>query len=334
MFYRTKVLINPFEDIQPRKTIEMLVDDEDEKKAKKRPKSKMKATKDYKLLSFGEEAEDEEDDLNSAQVSLSKKPKSSHDLLDDPKLLKEAGGLPAKNSSNEDELRIKGDFDDSGKNCEGDVNIESLRDKLKKGKNKSKIETKEDIEEDELILDNDIDFDDEATKQKKRKEEIRKEIKALKKEMLKSDEDKNKQDMDESAEMKTKLQKLSEEQKSNDLLVAYHAEQEKYKSKAKPNKKGSKREADTMDYLKKFKNQLFSAKHTDEKDAKDAKNAENAENSESDDENWMTNPLKFQSDDPIVAKDANTKDDDWFNIYDPRNPLNKRRRERDSKKKK
>lgn len=29
----------------------------------------------------------------------------------------------------------------------------------------------------------------------------------------------------------------------------------------------------------------------------------------------------------VVAKDANTKSDDWYEIYDPRNPITKRRRE-------
>ena len=45
-------------------------------------------------------------------------------------------------------------------------------------------------------------------------------------------------------------------------------------------------------------------------------------------DSWMHKELKFESDDPVLAKDANTKDDDWFDIYDPRNPLNKRRREK------
>lgn len=29
----------------------------------------------------------------------------------------------------------------------------------------------------------------------------------------------------------------------------------------------------------------------------------------------------------MLAKDANKKDDDWFEIYDPRSALNKRKRE-------
>jgi peptidyl-prolyl cis-trans isomerase SDCCAG10 len=41
--------------------------------------------------------------------------------------------------------------------------------------------------------------------------------------------------------------------------------------------------------------------------------------------------LKFEDEAPVLAKDANTKGDDWFEIYDPRNPLNKRRREESKK---
>lgn len=91
---RTKVLINPFKDITPRETIQMLADSDEEggegKKAKKK-KSKMKATKDYKLLSFGDEAEDDEADIDEKKVVDKKSSKSAHDLLDDPKLLKVVG---------------------------------------------------------------------------------------------------------------------------------------------------------------------------------------------------------------------------------------------------
>lgn len=40
----------------------------------------------------------------------------------------------------------------------------------------------------------------------------------------------------------------------------------------------------------------------------------------------MTHHLHFKEDTPVLARDANTKADDWYEIYDPRNPLNKRRR--------
>merc|ERR1711879_140511 len=102
------------------------------------------------------------------------------------------------------------------------------------------------------------------------------------------------------------------------------AEQEKYAKKAKPKNKGSKREAQTMDFLKNFKNKLFSVKQNENQSK-----TNNLDESDSDDDNWMANTLKFESDDPVLAKDASTKDDDWFDIYDPRNPMNKRRREKD-----
>lgn len=36
--------------------------------------------------------------------------------------------------------------------------------------------------------------------------------------------------------------------------------------------------------------------------------------------------LHSEKEDITLAKDANRKTDDWFEIFDPRNPLNKRRR--------
>lgn len=41
----------------------------------------------------------------------------------------------------------------------------------------------------------------------------------------------------------------------------------------------------------------------------------------------MAHKLHFEDKTPVLAKDASTKDDDWFEITDPRNAINKRRRE-------
>jgi peptidyl-prolyl cis-trans isomerase SDCCAG10 len=41
----------------------------------------------------------------------------------------------------------------------------------------------------------------------------------------------------------------------------------------------------------------------------------------------LTHKLRFEANAPVLAKDASTKTADWFEIYDPRNPINKRRRE-------
>lgn len=48
---------------------------------------KPKGTKNFSLLSFGEEAEEEEEEVNRVSQSMKGKSKSSHDLLkDDPHL--------------------------------------------------------------------------------------------------------------------------------------------------------------------------------------------------------------------------------------------------------
>ena len=45
----------------------------------------------------------------------------------------------------------------------------------------------------------------------------------------------------------------------------------------------------------------------------------------------LAHTLKSEEHGPTLARDANTKGDDWFEITDPRNPINKRRREESKK---
>lgn len=78
-----EVIWNPFDDIVPRtepaKSMIPSTDDAGNRVAKK------KASKKLNLLSFGEEAEEEEKELAAVKTKI----KSSHDVLDDPRLLKE-----------------------------------------------------------------------------------------------------------------------------------------------------------------------------------------------------------------------------------------------------
>ncbi|XP_052305158.1 peptidyl-prolyl cis-trans isomerase CYP57 isoform X2 [Populus trichocarpa] len=87
-----KVLWNPFEDIIPRVTPKPsnkpAIDTENKD-------SKKKAVKKLNLLSFGEEAEEEEKEL----AAVKQKIKSSHDVLNDPRLLKEENPSKETNSS-------------------------------------------------------------------------------------------------------------------------------------------------------------------------------------------------------------------------------------------
>ncbi|KAL5559471.1 hypothetical protein UlMin_035682 [Ulmus minor] len=78
-----EILWNPFDDIVPRQPAKLSVPSISETDNKD---SKKKAVKKLSLLSFGEEVEEEE----NVEEDVNKKIRSSHDVLNDPRLLKEA----------------------------------------------------------------------------------------------------------------------------------------------------------------------------------------------------------------------------------------------------
>lgn len=328
---RTRVLINPFPDIVPREAINQEID----KGKKSKPKSKMKATKDFKLLSFGEEAEDDEESLDVATKSKKGKGKSAHDLASDPNLLanvdKTQLGVEEDSDSSEEE-----DAEDDEERKEAELN--SIKDKFMKRKAEKEMMTirtklkKTDVVEEFVQKEqeeNKDDFDGEyecplKKERMRKKEEIQKELKALTKE-LKPKKKKDRVEEDQVEEI------LTEKERNNDMLLEYHREQKKYKEKVPVVKKKASREEETLAMLAKFKQKLSGIK-VDEEDEEDKKEEKKEDIDDDDDfvgDDWMKNTLRFDTNDPVVAKDASTKDDDWFDIYDPRNPLNKRRRDKD-----
>ncbi|TRY68579.1 hypothetical protein TCAL_12789 [Tigriopus californicus] len=224
---KAKVVDNPFPDIQPRKVIEMIKDDRNDKK----PKSKMKATKDFKLLSFGEEAEEEEEDLVEVNAKFSGKGgKSSHDLLKDPKLLSEVG----------EELKRKGDEHDNEQEEEDgalpqdertptvvEIDPDVVKNKLKREKDKQ-LAKKLKLDDHHFELnDAELGSGDQVDDKSKRKSEIQNEIRALKKQMRSKDKDKTAQS-DWATEPEDHV---TEEERNNDMLRNYHEEQKKYAQK-------------------------------------------------------------------------------------------------------
>lgn len=70
--------------------------------------------------------------------------------------------------------------------------------------------------------------------------------------------------------------------------------------------------------LAKFKNKLHSVKEEDAEAKDKTKDDEDDDDENVEGDSWMRHSLKFDNNDPVLAKDASTKDDDWFDIYDPR----------------
>jgi peptidyl-prolyl cis-trans isomerase SDCCAG10 len=87
---RADVLLNPFEDIKPRVSRESkeAAKASEAKQKESEKKNARKGAKNFKLISFGDEAEEEEEAEAKAAVKM--KIKSAHDALEDAKLSKEA----------------------------------------------------------------------------------------------------------------------------------------------------------------------------------------------------------------------------------------------------
>ncbi|XP_052743172.1 spliceosome-associated protein CWC27 homolog isoform X2 [Bicyclus anynana] len=307
----TEVLINPYEDIVPR--VQEKIESEEKPKKKKKEKQ---GVKNFGLLSFGEEAEEDEGEAQEFRG----KPKSTHDLLEDPKLSK-------KTAAELEQEQEESSKETEKKKMETEAAVSNIRDKLKKREKSPEISKSEDNDskrrkesdsEEEYYLGKEKDME-----RQKERDRIRKEIKQLRKEMKGTKDEELKE---EKTEQKTE-KNLEED---NEMYKQFVEEQEKYKKmKEKIPKKGAAREDFTLQLLAKFKTKLHAIK---EKAQDETEKADDEDNVDTDD--WMGHKLCFEEKGAVLAKDASTKGDDWFDIYDPRNPINKRKRENTDKKKK
>ncbi|XP_003981061.3 spliceosome-associated protein CWC27 homolog isoform X1 [Felis catus] len=299
-----EVLFNPFDDIIPRE----IKKPKKEKPEEEVKKLKPKGTKNFSLLSFGEEAEEEEEEVNRVSQSMKGKSKSSHDLLkDDPHLssvpaVGSEKGDAAGDSANDGEYEgAEPDeyIDGDGKN----LMRERIAKKLKKDTGANVKSTGE----------------GEVKKLVTRSDELRKEARQLKRELLAA-----KQKKVENATKQAEKKSEEEETAPDGAVAEYRREKQKYEALRKQQaKKGTSREDQTLALLNQFKSKLTQAiAETPENDISEAE--------VEDDEGWMSHVLQFE-DKSRKVKDASMQDSDTFEIYDPRNPVNKRRREESKK---
>lgn len=299
-----EVLFNPFDDIIPRE----IKKPKKEKPEEKVNKLKPKGTKNFSLLSFGEEAEEEEEEVNRVSQSMKGKSKSSHDLLkDDPHL----SSVPVVESEKGDAA----DLDDDGEfeSAEHDENIDDDEKNLMKERIAKKLK-KDPSANVKSAGEGDVE-----KKSVSRSEELRKEARQLKRELLAA-----KQKKGENAAKQAENRSEEEEATLGGAVAEYRREKQKYEALRKQQaKKGTSREDQTLALLNQFKSKLTQAI---------AETPENsvAEVEVEDDEGWMSHVLQFE-DKSRKVKDASMQDSDTFEIYDPRNPVNKRRREESKK---
>ena len=130
------------------------------------------------------------------------------------------------------------------------VDVSSIRSKLQKTKKTDEFQATKSKKENEDTFD---DEDEELTAQKKKRDEIKREIMELQREMKGMKDKKANQNKD-----LTNIEKepeINEPEQKNDMLFSFHQEQKKYATKKLP-QKGASREAQTMALLAKFKEKL------------------------------------------------------------------------------
>lgn len=201
---------------------------------------------------------------------------------------------------------------------------EIIRNKLKaSSKSKEKRPKSSSESEDDYLK-------DAATEQKKKKQkkvdEIKLEINSLKKQYH--------QDKKVKDDLMEKDQNVQVEKKQqNELMKDYISERDKYAMLKINKKKGATRQDFTLELLSKFKSKLNSV--IEQKQEGEGEE-EGVKITKKDDvlneDGWLGHTLKFEENGAVLAKDAATKKDDWYDVYDPRNPLNKRRRGEDKEK--
>ncbi|XP_022672591.1 peptidyl-prolyl cis-trans isomerase CWC27 homolog isoform X2 [Varroa destructor] len=338
---RAEVIDNPFPDIEPRKSKDKEATD---RLHEDRKRSKDKGKKDFKLLSFGDEAEEEEEELTEiVQKQFRGKSKSSHDLLKDDKTLSSQPAFIRELDSDDSSERDSSKVNKRQEGSKESASVERIREKIKE-KSDRRHNTRETPEPD-VNVDN---YFEEERKQRARKEieKTRNEFKKLKKEMKDNDRKRKEKaadrnataDQKEEKAAKAKFKETQEAAGDNDLLVSFFAEQAMYSksttARLKKTNKGD-REAATLAKLELFKAKLHqqSTSATGANKRKHADNSSEADedkNADEDDSNWMQHELRFEEQGPVLAKDATTQKEDMYDITDPRHPLNARKRKEHS----
>ncbi|XP_074603239.1 spliceosome-associated protein CWC27 homolog [Brevipalpus obovatus] len=297
----TEVVLNPFTDIVPRVEEKR----KEEKKDEVKPKPEKKEKKDFKLLSFGDEAEEEEEELGMVIESFKEKSKSSHDIIkDDPRL----SSIPAVDPltalmSRKRQRKSSGDKNDEKTAKKSEESPEKVKKTITQNEDE-----KEESEDEEL-------YESEEKRKEKKVADARKEYESLQKEIRR---DKS---------MKKKAEKESRKKSSNPMVEEFKAENQMFKGITSNLPRGDQSEI-LFERFKRGIRILKEGTHSDtETDEKPEPIFEDPNAAA-----VFSHKFSCQNDEAtILAKDANLKnEEDWYDIHDPRNPINKRRREAES----
>lgn len=300
--HSVEVLWNPFDDVFPRAAPAKSLPSSTIGTANKN--TNKKATKKLNLLSFGEEAEEEEMELASVKTKI----KSSHDVLNDPRLLKEEN---ARDKSDSVEDKAKRDLQISVREA-----LSSKKEDLPKESNADSADNSDD--------DNEANFDARMRQQilKKKKElgDMPAKQKRNKESSMPSSREKSPpRSKAESPDDQPKVDKLSLKKKGigsevrsermanadADLQLLNKQERERQLNKQKKRRRQG-HEEDVLAKLEKFKASMFSKPVSP--------NGESKGKSEEDLSDWTKAKLKFAAEKDNMSRRNDIND---YVVHDP-----------------
>ncbi|MFH4975085.1 hypothetical protein AB6A40_001794 [Gnathostoma spinigerum] len=314
-----EILNCPFSDIKPR----------EQKCAKKPKEEKMRRKKEEKqnlnLLSFGDEAEADEEELSFANSHLKSKSKSAHDILTDERLSKEVAVRPEEL---EEIVPVKNEGSE-----ETNARLARIKEKLMSRKRKPD-ESDEGVDEDEDL--NRIVDEETRKRQAEKLKEIADSLRAMQKDYKRA-----------LRKPKEKVEATGNEPQTEGMKM-YEKLKLKFKSKSQNivKQKDAMRETQTMKMLEKFKTRLRQS-NTEAILFDRMPTVQEAEPTKKEETDTPLGKLDLDAEDLGIdeclnhifvapaeqqevsrAKDANMRDndEDWYDIKDPRNKMNKRRR--------
>lgn len=301
-----EVLWNPFDDVVPR-NLKPKVEPADDK-----PQRTSKPKKKLNLLSFGEEAEAEEQAVETVKAKI----KSSHDVLRDPRLLKDAADsaemdpvearrVKGVQTAVRQALSKKDNVDGSDRKPSDTVDGESSEDEadFEASMRKKVLEKRARLTDSKGAGVSNKNKEKQGDSNVKREAPVPRETRRV---VDDSDDEK-----EEKREKLTLKRGMGSEARAalaanvdGDVQLLTPLEQQRARFKQKKRLQGS-RENVTLAKLAQFKNKLA---QTAKKEVKET---------DADDENWLSHELKFERDPTKKDDMARNEDPNQYVVHDP-----------------
>jgi peptidyl-prolyl cis-trans isomerase SDCCAG10 len=148
---------------------------------------------------------------------------------------------------------------------------------------------------------------------------LKEEIKQLRKELISNAQSKK-------DEVEKKKQEIQKQEEQFDIVKKYKEDIDKYEH-LKRKKLMDAKESKTLELLESFRERLFNAKNKVDENADKVESVEVVSKPTDEFDVILTHKLEIDEEIKQKVIDANIRDNDRYDIFDPRNVLNKRKRD-------